>query len=612
VRDDGSKRVSYGELIGGRPFSLLLNRNARRKPASEWKVMGQPVPRLDIPAMATGRFEYVQNVRVPGMLHGRVVRPPAIGALVQAVDERSVQGLPGIVKVVVRKNFIGVVADKPWQAERAARQLKVVWSQGTRLPAQRAFYEHLRSQKATRDAFAVDSGDVDAALAGAARIVRATYLHPYQMHASVGTACAVADVQGDTATIWSASQAVYALRSTMAMLLGLQPENVRITFRMGPGCYGVNGADTVSYDAALMSQATGRPVRVQLMRPDEMAWENYGLPFVIDQRVGLDANGTIVCWDYEAWSASRGGRPGGNAPGNVVTGFLAGFEPAGVAPRSPAPAPTGSFDNGNNTVPSYVTGCVGSMCGGTGTVKSERMLSHVVDSPFFTGPLRSPARLQNTFAHECFIDEIAAAVRADPVQYRLRHLRDPRLREVLTAAAGKAGWDNRPSPRPGLRRSGVVSGRGVACVLYEGDNGYCGLVVEVDVNQDTGLVDVRRCVTAMDCGPISNPDGLRNQVEGGIIHGISRAMREEVTWNADRVTSVDWRTYRAWYLGDRVPVIDSVLINRPDAEAMGAGETSITVAAAAIGNAIFDATGARVREVPFTPERVKAALAVRT
>jgi len=611
VRDDASKRASYGELIGGRKFSIPLNRAARRKPANEWKVLGQPVPRLDIPAMATGRFEYVQNVRVPGMLHGRVVRPPAIGRTVQTVDERSVQGLPGVVKVVVRKNFIGVVADKPWQAEQAARQLKVVWNEGTRLPDQRTFYQHLRSQTATRDTLAVDSGDVDAALAGAARTVRATYLHPYQMHASVGTACAVADVRTDGVTIWSATQAVYPLRSTMAMLLGQQAENVRIIFRMGPGCYGVNGADTVSYDAALMSQAVGRPVRVQLMRQDEMAWENYGLAFAIDQRVGLDTNGTIVGWDYEGWSVSRGGRPGGNAPGNVVTGFLAGFEPAGVAPRSPAPAPTGEYGNGNNTVPSYVTGCIGGMCGGTGTVKSERVLSHVIDSPFFTGPLRSPARLQNTFAHECFIDEIAATVPADPVQYRLRHLRDPRLREVLTTAATKAGWDSRPSPRPGLRRSGVVTGRGVACVLYEGDNGYCGLVAEVEVNQDTGLVVVRRCVAAMDCGPISNPNGLRNQVEGGIIHGISRALREEVTWNSDRVTSIDWRTYRPWYLGDQVPVIESVLINRPDAEAMGAGETSITVTAAAIGNAIFDATGARVREVPFTPERVKAALDAR-
>jgi CO/xanthine dehydrogenase Mo-binding subunit len=291
--------------------------------------------------------------------------------------------------------------------------------------------------------------------------------------------------------------------------------------------------------------------------------------------------------------------------------MLAGFNPNGVQPRSPAPAPAGEYENGNNTVVSYVTGCIGNSCGGTGTVASQRALSHVIESPFFTGPLRSPARLQNTFAHECFMDEIAASVKADPVEYRLRHLRDPRLREVITAAAAKAGWDRRPSPRAGIRRTGVVTGRGIASVLYEGDNGYCALIAEVEVNQDTGLVTVKRCVAAMDAGPISNPDGLRNQTEGGIIHGMSRALREEVTWAGDRVTAIDWRTYRPWFLGDAVPVIETVLINRADVPAMGAGETSITVAAAAIGNAIFDATGARVRQLPYTPERVKAALAAR-
>jgi CO/xanthine dehydrogenase Mo-binding subunit len=418
-------------------------------------------------------------------------------------------------------------------------------------------------------------------------------------------------VKTDGATVWSSTQAVYPLKNTMATMLGLKPESVRIVFRMGPGCYGVNGADTVSYDAALLSQAVGRPVRVQLSRQDEMAWENYGPAYVIDQRVGLDASGTITCWDYEGWSLSRGGRPGGNAPGNVVTGMLAGFQPAGVQPRSPAPRPM-EYDNGNNTVPSYTTGTVGDATGGTGTIRSERVLSHVVESPFFTGPLRSPARLQNTFSHESFMDEIAASVKADPVEYRLRHLKDPRLREVLNAAAKKAGWDTRPSPRANTRRSGVVSGRGVACVLYEGDNGYCAVVAEVDVNQDSGLVVVRRCVVGMDCGPISNPNGLTNQVEGGLIHGMSRALREEVTWSADRVTSIDWRTYRPWFLGDQVPVVETVLINRPDAAAMGAGETSITVTAAAIGNAVFDATGVRLRQLPFTAERVKAALATRS
>jgi nicotinate dehydrogenase subunit B len=609
--NDASKSVTYGELIGGQKFNIQLNRAAKRKPASQWTVLGKPVQRLDFPAIVTGRFEYAHNVRVPGMLHGRVVRPPTFGATLTSFDEASVQKLPGVVKVFARKNFVGIVADKPWQAEQAARQLKAVWAPGPALPDQRTFYEHLRSQKATRDTLSVDSGDVDAKLKEATKVVRATYMHPYHMHASIATACAVADVKTDGATVWSSTQAVYPLKNTMATMLGLKPESVRIVFRMGPGCYGVNGADTVSYDAALLSQAVGRPVRVQLSRQDEMAWENYGPAYVIDQRVGLDANGTITCWDYEGWSLSRGGRPGGNAPGNVVTGMLAGFQPQGVQPRSPAPRPM-EYDNGNNTVPSYTTGTVGDSTGGTGTVRSERVLSHVIESPFFTGPLRSPARLQNTFSHESFMDEIAASVKADPVEYRLRHLKDPRLREVLNAAAKKAGWDTRPSPRANIRRSGVVSGRGVACVLYEGDNGYCAVVAEVDVNQDSGLVVVRRCVVGMDCGPISNPNGLTNQVEGGLIHGMSRALREEVTWSADRVTSIDWRTYRPWFLGDQVPVVETVLINRPDAAAMGAGETSITVTAAAIGNAVFDATGARLRQLPFTAERVKAALSART
>lgn len=610
VRGDAARRVSYGELIGGRRFDVQLDSNARRKPASEWTVLGQPVPRLDIPAMATGQFEYVHNVRVPDMLHGRVVRPPTFGATVGTVDRQSVQGMPGVVRVVVRENFIGVVAEKPWQAVEAARQLRVVWNEGTRLPDQSTFHQQLRSQTDTRDTLVVDSGDVDAQLAGATRVARATYLFPYQMHASIATACSVADVRNDGATVWSSTQNVFALRSTMSMVLGLEADSIRIIFRLGPGCYGVNGADTVSYDAALMSQAVGRPVRVQLARQDEMAWENYGLAYVLDQRAGLDANGTIACWDHEAWSVSRGGRPGGQRPGNVVTGSLAGFETNLPAPRAAVP-PTREYDNGGNAVPSYVTGCSGGVCGGTGTIRSERVLSHVAESPFFTGPLRSPNRLQNTFAHECFLDEVAASVNADPVQYRLRHLSDPRLREVVTTAAAKADWDARPSPRADIGR-GVVTGRGIACVLYEGDNGYCSVVAEVEVNQDTGLVVVRRCVAAIDCGPISNPDGLRNQVEGGIIHGMSRALREEVTWSADRVTSVDWQTYRPWYLGDEVPVIESVLIDRPDAAANGAGETSITVMAAAIGNAIFDATGARVREVPFTPERVKAVLDARS
>jgi nicotinate dehydrogenase subunit B len=430
------------------------------------------------------------------------------------------------------------------------------------------------------------------------------------MHGSMGPSCAVADVQGRKATIWSPTQSAYPTRSGVAMVLGIPVDGVRVVFTRGAGCYGINGADTVSYDAAVLSQAVGRPVRVQLSRKDEMAWENYGYAYVIDQRVGLDADGTIVAWDAESWFPSRGGRPGYDRPGNVVTGMLLGFEPAAFTPRAAA-EPTGEFRNGSNAAPSYVSGRVAGKAGGAGTITSERVLTHTIESPFFTGPLRSPSRLQNTFAHECFLDEIAARVKADPVAYRLRHLDDPRLKEVLNAAVRAANWQARPSPRPDLAKTGVAAGRGVSCVVYEGDNGYVAMVAEIEVDQSTGRITAKRFVLAQDCGPISNPDGMRNQLEGGALQGFSRALGEEVTWDAAKVTSIDWRTYLSLPLGFDVPAIESVLINRSDGRAMGAGETAITLVAAAVGNAIFDATGARIREVPFTAERVKAALSAR-
>jgi CO/xanthine dehydrogenase Mo-binding subunit len=607
-KTDASKRVTYGELIAGARFETTLNTNAQRKPQSEWTILGTPVPRIEIPAIVTGQFEYVHNVRVPGMLHGQVVRPPVVGATVERVDEESVKGMPGLVKVVVKNNFVGVVAEKPWQALQAAGKLRVTWTRGAGLPPQARFHDTLRTQKPTRDTLLVDSKDVDEKIAGATKVVQATYLYPFQMHASFASSCAVADVQGERATIWSATQAVYPLRNSAATVLGLQPEDVHIIFRMASGCYGVNGADTVSYDAALLSQAVGKPVRVQLSRKDEMAWENYGYAFVIDQRAAVDATGNIIAWDHEAWSAVKGGRPGANNPGNVVTGMLAGFEPAAFAPRSPAPEPT-NFGNNSNGVPAYVTGCVGARCGGTGTVASQRVLTHTIPSPFFTGPLRSPERLQNTFAHESFIDEIAASLKVDPVEYRLRHLADPRLRRVVEEAAALAKWEKRPSPR-GNPRTGTVPGRGMSCVLYEGSNGYCAVVADVEVNQDTGAILVKNLYIASDCGPISNPDGLRNQLEGGALHGISRTLLEEVTWDNERVTSVDWRTYRSLFLDAAVPTVHTQLINA-EGRAMGAGETAVTVMPAAIANAVFDATGARLRQVPFTPERVRAALAAR-
>jgi nicotinate dehydrogenase subunit B len=600
------RRISYRDLVAGKRFNLTVDRKAKRRTPGEWTVLGKPVPSLDARELATGRFEFVHNIYVAGMLHGRMVRPPAVGATLVSVDGSSVRGIPGLVKVVVRKNFVGVVAEKQMQAVDAAGQLKVVWTSGIGLPAQQEFYDYIRKQP-SRDVLMVDSQDVDQKLAQAATVLKSTYCHPYQAHGSIGASCAVADVKADRATVWSPTQSVYPTRQGVATLLGLPVDDVRVIFTRGSGCYGLNGADTVSFDAALLSQAVGRPVRAQLSRQDEMAWgENYGSACVIEQRAGVDTTGEIIAWHCEPWAVSLGGRPGYDRPGNVITGTLAGYEPHPITPQA-ASRPTGELDNGNNAVPSYVVGCIGDRCRGTGSIRSERVLTHTVKSPFFTGPLRSPLRLQNTFAHECFMDELSAHAKADPVAYRLRHLLDPRLIDVVKAAAQAAKWEARQSLKSEWRRGEIATGRGIACVAYEGDNGYVALIAEVDVHPESGRIQAKRFVVAQDCGPISNPAGVRNQIEGGILQGMSRALGEEVTWDDRAVTSTSWTSYHSLRLGIEVPVIESVLINRSDVEATGAGETAITVVAAAIGNAIFDATGARLRQIPFTPARVRAA-----
>jgi len=514
----------------------------------------------------------------------------------------------------VKGNFIGVVAEKLWQAVQAAYILRVNWTPGPPLPAQQTFYDHLRAQQPTRDTLLVDSANLDEKFTAAAAVHKAAYLHPYQMPGSMGSSCAVADVRDDSATLWSATQGVWFMRNTSAMVLGLKPDNVRVIFTRGSGCYGNNGADPVTYDAAILSQAVGKPVRVQLTRQDEMAWENYGNAFVLEERAALDAQGNILAWDHESWVPVLGNRPGMERPGNVVTGFLAGFQPEPFAAQTPAPAPT-DYNNNSNAVPSYAAGVVAGQAQGTGNISGERVLIHNVVSPFWTGPLRSPERFQNTFAHESFIDELAAKAQADPVEFRLRHLSHQRLREVLKGAASAANWQARPAPSPPTNRAAnssasgaILTGRGVSCVAYEGSNGYAAMVAEIEVDPATGAIAVKRVSVCVDCGPISNPEGLRNQTEGGTLQGISRALFEEVTWDDHKITSVDWSTYRTYPLGFPIPAIQVAMIKRPAENATGAGELAITIVAPAIANALFDATGARLRQVPFSPERVKAAL----
>ncbi len=601
------KRVSYTELIGAKKFNLQLSSQAKRRSPNEWTVLGKPVRALEHAALMTGTYEFVQGVHVPGMLHGRVVRPPEMGATLISVDQDSVRDLPGIVKIVTRKDFVGVVAETQFAAIQAASKLVCHWQPGPGLPAQETFFEHVRQQP-SRDDLSIDSGDVADALAKAQQVVRASYTYPYQMHGSLASSCAVADVRKDGATVWSPTQSVYPTRNCIAMLLNMPPDNVRVIFARGSGCYGLNGADAVSFDAAVLSQAAGRPVRLQYSRQDEMMWENFGSACAVEQRAGLAEDGSIIAWDRENWAASRGNRPGYGKPGNVISGMLLGYEADIVQPAAAKP-PARKLRNGSNTVPEYMMGCAGGACGGSGSVKSERVLTHTVASPFYTGPLRSPLRIQNTFANECFMDELALRVKADPVEYRLRHLRNERVRGVLQAVARAAQWKGRTGAAQSTEKDGEVRGRGVACVAYEGDNGYAALVADVAVDLHSGVVRPLKFTIAIDCGPVSNPDGLRNQAEGGLLQGMSRALVEEVTWDERRITSVDWIGYTSLRMGYAMPEIETVIVMPENVPPTGAGETAITVVPAALGNAIFDASGARLRHVPFTPKRVLAALA---
>lgn len=615
MKSDPTQSVSYGNLVYGKRFSLTLNANAVPKDPSGWTVLGQSTPRVDIPAKATGIFAYVQKVRVPGMLHGKVVRPQTVGGHLVSLDKSSVAGMPGNIQVVQQNDFVGVVADTEWHAIQAVAALNVQWSTGDTLPAQASIYDYL-SQQPTADSYSLNSGDVDQVMAGAAKVISAQYLHPYQMHGSIGTSCAVADVRGGSGPnasckVWSATQGVYVVQGVLSTILNIPLANVQVIFVDGSGCYGFNGADPVSVDAALLSQAVGQPVRVQYTRRDEMTGgESYGTPLISTLKAGLDASGNLISWDYINLTASRGGAMSQTVAGNAISGFLAGFPTAPFIPTA-QPTVATSFSNGSNQICSYVTGTVNGVNNGTGTVTSTRVLNRTAYSPLFTAYLRAPNRLQNTWAHECFMDELAAAVKADPVQYRLRFLADPRLIAAVNLAAQKAGWDTRPSPKPGNPRTGVVTGRGFSCVLHTGNNGYCGMVVEVSVDQDSGAISVTRIVSSLDAGPVCNSDGLRNQMEGGALQGVSRALHEQVSWNnrAGIVTSSDWLSYPVYQFGDPLPVIETYPINNLNAAPKGAGETTITLLCAAIGNAVFDATGVRMRQIPLTPANFMAAKA---
>jgi nicotinate dehydrogenase subunit B len=592
---DSSKRATYGELIGGQRFNLKSTGRAPLKKPSELKVVGKSLSHVDIPEKVQAKLEYVQNVKVPGMLHGRVVRPPGINAKLVSVNGFKTK-IPDLVKVVVQKDFVGVVARSEAGAIRAAKELKVTWKDPGGAPTN---YDALYADMAKRPAqsrLLVSDGNVDKALAGAAKVVEATYYYPYQLHGSMGPSCAVADVKADEATVWSPTQGVYPLRTAVAKVLGFKDQQVHVIYKEGSGCYGLNGADTASIDAVLLSKAVGAPVRVQWMRADEHIWEHYGTPMVMRVKGGLDADGNLIAWDYESLQASRGGRPGNVGAANLPTGALIGLTLPPTRASAPAFPPLGA-DN-SNTVAGY-------LLEEEGLVPNARVVAKTVDSAYFTGPLRSPARIQNTFANESFIDELAAAAGADPVTFRLRYVGDERLRHVIEVAAKAAGWELRNSPKP-ASKSDIATGRGFAAMQYEGEDGYAGIVCEIEVNKKTGKIRVTRVVVSHDVGIIMNPRGIKAQIQGNVVHGVSRALKEEVALDP-KAKSTDWDSYQVLRFTE-LPEVKIALISRPNHAPTGSGENAMTAIPAAIANALFDATGVRLRRLPLTPARVKAAL----
>jgi CO/xanthine dehydrogenase Mo-binding subunit len=575
----GGRGIDYADLIGGADLGLKLDQNVATKDPATFTLVGKPVARLDIPAKITGRFTYMQDSTVDGMLHGRVVRPPALGAELREVDEASVQGIPGVVKVVRQGNFLGVVAQSEWGAIRAARALKATWSDWQGLPEQAKLWDHVRATKVAKDDVTSNVGDATAALPQGAKRLSATYEFPIHTHGSIGPSCAIAEFRDGKLTVSTASQMTHALRKQLAAMMGMPAEDVRCIYVEGSGCYGRNGHEDAAADAALLARAIGRPVRVQWSRQDEHGWDPKGPPTLIDLHAALDANGNVVAWDSEFFIPEGAA---GNVP--LVAAELAGL------PHETTMSPGNIV--GNSALP-YAFPNIRTVC--------HRLAS----TPFRPSWIRTPGRMQNTYANEAFMDELAAAAGADPMEFRLRVLKDARGLELLHRLAALSAWEKRPSPASDSGGD-IARGRGMSYVKYELIRTYVGAVAEVEVTRGTGEIRVPRFFVVHDCGQVINPDGLRNQIEGNVIQTVSRTLKEEVTFDRSMVTSLDWASYPIITFPE-VPQVEIELIDRPTEKPWGGGEPSAAVIPSAISNAVFDATGVRLRTVPYTPDRVKGA-----
>jgi nicotinate dehydrogenase subunit B len=586
VRARNNRSVSYGELIGDDVIRLELVDDVPVKAASAYSIVGQSVPRVDLPAKATGELVYVHDMRVPGMLHGRVVRPPYagvdagpfVGTSLIAVDEASVKHIPGVVAVVRVGDFVGVVAAREENAVKAAHQLKVTWKPTPTLPDLKDIETALRANPSTPRTL-IDKGDVDAAIAGAAKPMQRTYVWPYQMHASIGPSCAVADYQDGQIRVWSGTQSPHLLRADLALLIDRPEAEIEVIRLEAAGCYGRNCADDVSADALLLSRAVGRPVRVQLSREQEHAWEPKGAAQLIDVNGGLNADGSAAGYDF----ATR--YPSNAAPtlALLLTGRV-------------EPVPDISHMGDRTAIPPY-------------DYDNMRVVAHDMPPIVRAAWLRGVSALPSTFAHESYIDELATEAGVDPIEYRLRYLKDQRAVDLVNAVAERAGWTPRPVRQEKELEGDIVRGRGFAYALYVHSKfpgfgaAWSAWIADVAINTATGDVSVTRVVAGQDSGLMINPDGVRHQIHGNVVQSTSRALMEEVSFDRTSVATREWGAYPIMRFPE-VPDIDVLMLPRQDQPPLGVGESASVPSAAAIANAIFDATGLRFREPPFTPERI--------